>query len=448
MFLSKGDAEDVFKDATKDDGVENRNRENEKRDSSQALRLKMMSQHQAILQRKNSVGSSNNGMVMSTNFEPANPQTAQAQARGSFGNEMGSALCPSTNTWGSSIGFNRSNTAGSVNSFHNSDDGAAIAPLHEEAEADLEQRRRTLVDDLKSRGVAAVFDPSPTSQSIVNLTSGVDLRNLDREQVRHFLMNPLPKGAMLECRIKREKSGLSKFYPKFIFETDSGVFLAASKKQTKNKTSNYLITMDANSLNDKKSESFLGKVRSNFLGSEFTAYGPGENPKKVDGKDQYDPSMAKIREEMVAVEYSSSLFGKKPRGPRKMSVTMPSLNTRGERVVCKSADPQVDGLIALAERLNQDLSGRSTNANVTQYVNKPPKWNDQIGAFVLNFNKRVTQASVKNFQLIRNDDPDMVYLQCGRVLKDTFNIDFRYPVSPFQAFAIALTSFDYKLCCE
>jgi hypothetical protein len=31
--------------------------------------------------------------------------------------------------------------------------------------------------------------------------------------------------------------------------------------------------------------------------------------------------------------------------------------------------------------------------------NKPPKWNEQVGAYVLNFNGRVTRASVKNFQV-------------------------------------------------
>ncbi|OLP75701.1 Tubby-related protein 1 [Symbiodinium microadriaticum] len=78
----------------------------------------------------------------------------------------------------------------------------------------------------------------------------------------------------------------------------------------------------------------------------------------------------------------------------------------------------------------------------------PPKWNEQVGAFVLNFNKRVTQASVKNFQLTTSDDPDTVFLQFGRVGKDVFNMDFKFPFSPFQAFAICLSSFDYKLCCE
>lgn len=47
--------------------------------------------------------------------------------------------------------------------------------------------------------------------------------------------------------------------------------------------------------------------------------------------------------------------------------------------------------------------------------NKAPKWNDQLGAYCLNFNGRVTHASVKNFQLVPEDDPERVILQFGKV---------------------------------
>jgi tubby-related protein 1 len=45
-------------------------------------------------------------------------------------------------------------------------------------------------------------------------------------------------------------------------------------------------------------------------------------------------------------------------------------------------------------------------------------------------------------------DHDSVILQFGRVGKDTFNMDYQHPLSPFQAFAITLSSFDSKLACE
>jgi hypothetical protein len=96
--------------------------------------------------------------------------------------------------------------------------------------------------------------------------------------------------------------------------------------------------------------------------------------------------------------------------------------------------------------------------------NKPPRWHEQLQCWCLNFRGRVTIASVKNFQLIAASspppagaptpsqpgpvDPDKVILQFGKVARDMFTMDYRYPISAFQAFAICLSSFDTKLACE
>ena len=56
--------------------------------------------------------------------------------------------------------------------------------------------------------------------------------------------------------------------------------------------------------------------------------------------------------------------------------------------------------------------------------NKPPKWNEHVQAFVLNFNGRVDKPSVKNFQLVDDQDDELIYLQFGRVGEDLFNMDF------------------------
>jgi len=82
------------------------------------------------------------------------------------------------------------------------------------------------------------------------------------------------------------------------------------------------------------------------------------------------------------------------------------------------------------------------------FINKPPKWNDQLGAYCLNFNGRVTVASVKNFQLANSQDLERVVLQFGKVRDDCFTMDFGYPLCALQAFGISLTSFDNKLACE
>jgi len=67
---------------------------------------------------------------------------------------------------------------------------------------------------------------------------------------------------------------------------------------------------------EKKSSGYLGKVRSNFLGTEFHLYDTGENPKKA-------KSLEKIRTQLGAVIYESNLLG--ARGPRKMRVLIPDV---------------------------------------------------------------------------------------------------------------------------
>lgn len=42
--------------------------------------------------------------------------------------------------------------------------------------------------------------------------------------------------------------------------------------------------------------------------------------------------------------------------------------------------------------------------NLIELHNKTPTWNDDTASHVLNFNGRVTQASIKNFQIVHSKD--------------------------------------------
>ena len=42
-------------------------------------------------------------------------------------------------------------------------------------------------------------------------------------------------------------------------------------------------------------------------------------------------------------------------------------------------------------------------------------WNEDSQSYVLNFHGRVTQASVKNFQIVHEKEPDYIVMQFGRV---------------------------------
>lgn len=56
--------------------------------------------------------------------------------------------------------------------------------------------------------------------------------------------------------------------------------MLTGKKRGMNSTSNYMITIDQQKF-EKDANGYLGKVRSNFLGTEFSIFDSKENPKKA-----------------------------------------------------------------------------------------------------------------------------------------------------------------------
>lgn len=51
---------------------------------------------------------------------------------------------------------------------------------------------------------------------------------------------------------------------------------------------------------------------------------------------------------------------------------------------------------------------RGTSQGLVLLKNKAPSWSSETGAYVLNFHGRVTQASVKNFQIVHPDDRELL----------------------------------------
>ncbi|XP_051464057.1 tubby-related protein 3 isoform X2 [Apus apus] len=215
-------------------------------------------------------------------------------------------------------------------------------------------------------------------------------------------------------------------------EKSFATFLLAGRKRKKSKTSNYLISVDPTDLS-REGESFIGKLRSNLMGTKFTVYDHGVSPVKAQGLVE----KAHTRQELAAICYETNVLGFK--GPRKMSVIIPGMNMNHKRIPIR---PRSEHESLLSKWQNKNLD------NLIELHNKAPVWNDDTQSYVLNFHGRVTQASVKNFQIVHDNDPDYIVMQFGRVAEDVFTLDYNYPLCALQAFAIGLSSFDSKLACE
>ncbi|XP_012863927.1 tubby-related protein 1 isoform X2 [Echinops telfairi] len=250
-----------------------------------------------------------------------------------------------------------------------------------------------------------------------------------------FVLRPAPQGRIVRCRLTRDKKGMDRgLYPSYFLhlDTEKKVFLLAGRKRKRSKTANYLISSDPTNLS-RGGENFIGKLRSNLLGNRFTVFDNGHNPHRGGG----GGDVGSLRQELAAVIYETNVLGF--RGPRRMTVLIPGMSSDSERVPIRPRNAS-DGLLVRWQN--------KTLESLIELHNKPPIWNEDSGSYTLNFQGRVTQASVKNFQIVHADDSDYIVLQFGRVAEDTFTLDYRYPLCALQAFAIALSSFDGKLACE
>lgn len=266
-----------------------------------------------------------------------------------------------------------------------------------------------------------------------------------------FVYRPTPEGLTVQCEISRSKARKSTYILKLERPGPGGVkkvFLLAGKKRSfPGAKSIYLISIDPTDMT-KESEAYCAKLKSNVLGTEFSIYDSGVNPKKaLKGK---DPTKKDIRREFGLIKYDRNIFGWG--GPRQMNILVPALDDQQKPYVVQPQSHR-DTIATKCEQ------GRTSD--LLHFTNKSPIWKDKSsgayqvpsqaapkGSYVLDFKGRVTEPSIKNFQLVFGDDLDYIVCQFGRTGKDSFAMDVQYPMSIVQAFAICLSSFDFKPGCE
>ncbi|KAG0502745.1 hypothetical protein HPP92_002817 [Vanilla planifolia] len=278
------------------------------------------------------------------------------------------------------------------------------------------------------------------------------------------IMEPGPRDGTIQCFIKRDKSKMTYHLylclnPAVLVE--NGKFLLSAKRSRRTTLTEYVISMDADHIS-RSSKTYIGKLRSNFLGTKFLIYdtrptnhtADSISPPPRTSRNFYAKKVSpKVPTEATpSPRYPTSSMYSAPEAPS--NAVHDALHSRlGSRTrISFSRSSLTDRSMDFSSARFSDLSGdyRTEEFREPPLVlrNKAPRWHDQLQCWCLNFRGRVTIASVKNFQLVAQSDQDKVILQFGKVAKDTFTMDYRYPLSAFQAFAICLSSFDTKLACE
>ncbi|THU52927.1 hypothetical protein C4D60_Mb10t09050 [Musa balbisiana] len=255
------------------------------------------------------------------------------------------------------------------------------------------------------------------------------------------LKQPGPRDLPIQCFIKRNKKNSTFYLYLSLTQTfvDKGKFLLAAQRFRHGAHVEYIISLDADDLSQ-CSNAYVGKLRSDFFGTKFKIYDsqppPGgakassSRPSRRFASNQISPQVPAGNFMISRVSYKFNLL--KTRGPRRMLCTL-------------QCPPMVPS---------------ASDARTVVLKNKAPRRHENLQCWCLNFHGRVTVASVKNFQLVASSDApnraggaddngdQPVLLQFGKVGDDVFTMDYREPLSAFQAFAICLTSFGTKFACE
>lgn len=266
---------------------------------------------------------------------------------------------------------------------------------------------------------------------------------VDLSRISKLAVFPGSETQLLQGHIVRVKTLL---HPQYHFFIKNQLILMA-EKQLKNRTSNYhMFDMTRSTALTakltKKSGNYLGKLRSNFSKKKNVLVG----------------NLSK-KTELGAILFDNSTVSSEP---RRLNVILPALSAKRQEIEGLAVGDSITSFSLLIDMFKKSASSESGTtaargassssppAGLQVFENKEPVFEN--GFYRLNFNGRVSVPSVKNFQLVRAqadpssttkaEDNQDVLLQFGKVDDKKFHLDFRAPVTPIQAFAIAIAQFN------
>eukprot|EP00962_Isochrysis_galbana_P024071 scaffold7356_cov88-Isochrysis_galbana.AAC.3 len=257
----------------------------------------------------------------------------------------------------------------------------------------------------------------------------------DWRSLRRAMYMPAWHPGLLHAYVRRVKLRAHVRYDFFLELPGHVLHLASAQKLLRSMTAYYCLSIEAGAIL-RDAASYLGKLRASSVGGTgWQLFDNGLSPRD---------SVCEVtlrRRQLMAVHFQKNIMGS--HGPARLACVVPS-------------GPWRDGYYGAEADEAADAGGWRERSLVRRWledetdglallVNKPPIWSDELGTYTLEYNGRATLASVKNVQLVPHDDPANLIFQMGKVSDTRFNLDFKAPLSPIQAFAIALTVFDTKL---
>jgi len=198
-------------------------------------------------------------------------------------------------------------------------------------------------------------------------------------------------------RVRSEDGGYPHFYELRLDHSDE--ILMTAQREDEQSPCRIYAHKAAGPEKSEHCQEYIGSVVPNFWGTLFTLYDSGADVEELMKRGEWLRGLPlRPRKTIVKIGYETNVFGD---SPRRVSV----------EYVHNSERPKMENL--------------------------KPRWDKKLNSYV-------KKASAKNFQLVVNADPNTIYLMFGKVSKDVFCLDFRGPIAPLEAFAIATAALAKK----
>ncbi|XP_062156639.1 tubby-like protein 8 [Alnus glutinosa] len=207
--------------------------------------------------------------------------------------------------------------------------------------------------------------------------------------------------------------------------------LAVAHHKRHNGKSEFTIAQNTKGILSSSDDGFIGAVTANLMGSKYHIWDQGRH---LNSPTSQSKSLLAVVRFIPTIATCTGSY-------RSMMAYIP----KHQSMLLKSTT-QVQHIHGLPKDWEEKVD------RVHQLFSRVPHYNKILKQYELDYRDRGRaglriQSSVKNFQLTLEENGKQTVLQLGRVGKSKYVMDYRYPLTGFQAFCICLASIDSKLCC-
>ncbi|KAL5207972.1 hypothetical protein ABZP36_032407 [Zizania latifolia] len=257
---------------------------------------------------------------------------------------------------------------------------------------------------------------------------------------RALLYRPLPLDVgRCTCVIAKEAAAGVRGVALYSLYTNEGQGrpdrkLAVARHRRRRGRSEFVVAQNLDGIISSSDKNFLGKLDANIVGSRYQIWGQGNRVDEINSQSKRLLGVVAFASTITTL--TGSFRSMRAWIPKNQSMQLKNSNS--------SQIHHIGGL-------PKDWQAKKIKADTL--CSKSPFYNNMTKRYELDFRERAgrmgykVQASVKNFQMTLEENGKETILQLGRIGKSKYIMDFRYPLTGYQAFCICLTSIDSKLCC-